>query len=57
MTLMRSYERNSDFRHANEVSGRDPSGAMEDIRRNARWWAEHPQEQALAWYRRRFADG
>lgn len=26
-------------------------GAMEDIRRNARWWAEHHSEtQALAWY-------
>ncbi len=25
--------------------------ATEDIRRNARWWAEHhSQEQALAWY-------
>jgi hypothetical protein len=25
--------------------------AMDDIRRNARWWAEHhSQEQALAWY-------
>lgn len=25
--------------------------AMEDIRRNARWWAEHhSEEQALAWY-------
>ena len=27
------------------------SDAMEDIRRNARWWAEHHSEQqALAWY-------
>ena len=25
--------------------------ALEDIRRNARWWAEHhSEEQALAWY-------